>query len=195
MINTNMWFWNKLLWNLHAARWDSCQNGDSNRPHRTCPPDCKRGHISVFSRTKNLPFWHCLQLQLFNPPESPKVITSLVHEALESRIDVSHGNGKAFLSSSWLLLGWVADVFTSWLIFTFLSAICSLSREFFHELCGTLSSIVDSYSNIQVCTSFYILAPAAITAAQPHAVHGWLSHNLFKLCSLLREQCRLRTIL
>merc|ERR1712226_1119721 len=30
-----------------------------------------------------LTFWHCLQLQLFNPPESPQVVTSLVHEALE----------------------------------------------------------------------------------------------------------------
>ena len=52
-----------------------------------------------------LTFRHCLQLQLFNPPESPKVITSLVHEALESRIDVSHGNGKAFFLASPRLSG------------------------------------------------------------------------------------------
>ena len=95
--------------------------------------------------------------------------------------------------SSWLLLGWVADVFTSWLIFTFLSAICSLSREFFHELCGTLSSIVDSYSNIQVCTSFYILAPAAIAAAQPHAVPGWLSHGLFMFLALICSDWLMQT--
>ena len=188
-----MWFWNKLLWNLHAARWDSCQNGDSNRPHRTCPPDCKRNHVSVFFLEVNIfPFGTALSSN-FSTLQSPLRLSPPSSTRLWKAGSMSPM--ATARPSSWLLLGWVADVFTSWLIFTFLSAICSLSREFFHELCGTLSSIVDSYSNIQVCTSFYILAPAAITAAQPHAVHGWLSHNLFKLCSLLREQCRLRTIL
>merc|ERR1712226_844643 len=34
-----------------------------------------------------LTFRHRLQLQLFNPPESPQVVTSLVHEALKAGVD------------------------------------------------------------------------------------------------------------
>ena len=63
--------------------------------------------------------------------------------------------------SSWPLLAWVADVFTCWLIFTL--------SDRYQELCGTFYSIVDSDSNVQVCTSLAAIAPAL-----PHAVPGWL---------------------
>ena len=84
--------------NLHAARWDSCQSGGSNRPHRTYPLVCKKNHIDDFpKKNQYLPFWNCHKLQFLYPPECSEGVSPLVHKALEGRVKDSVSHGRSFL--------------------------------------------------------------------------------------------------
>ena len=144
--------------NLHAARWDSYQSGDSNRPHRTYPLDCKRNCIDDFPHKKvNIYPFGTATSSNFCTLQSPLRVSPPWSTRLWKAGSMTASPMAAGLSS-WLFLRWVAPLFTYFLIY-------ACYQEQFQQL----------YRHICICAVIDICASNILYSSLPGCLHAAFS--------------------